>query len=175
MISRSFGKEQLHLQYFLKKQIRYTVYLHWKELLSSYMIVLIFWFKPLVFIPKNSVKLQKHSLYTCTPAGILNRLFPCSHTLYSLPHSCFWCCHAMLLPTGALCDDSKKVCEGHYTLYEYRNPFFFTMMHQVVSNFSTWYHFYITTNHMLYLLQSIWKSWLLPILLINLNFFFLLP
>ena len=88
MISRSFGKEQLYLQYFFKKQIRYTVYLHWKELHSSYMIVLIFWFKPLV-LPKNTVKLQKHSLYTCTPAGILNCLFPRSHTLYSLPHSCF--------------------------------------------------------------------------------------
>lgn len=32
----------------------------------------------------------------------------------------------MLLPTGALRDDSKNVCEGDYTLYEYRNPFFFT-------------------------------------------------
>ena len=69
MISRSFGKEQLYLQYFFKKQIRYTVYLHWKELHSSYMIVLICWFKPLV-LPKHTVKLQKHSLYTCTPAGI---------------------------------------------------------------------------------------------------------
>ena len=46
MISRSFGKEQLYLQYFFKKQIRYTVYLHWKELHSSYMIVLICWFNP---------------------------------------------------------------------------------------------------------------------------------
>ena len=73
----------------------------------------------------------------------------------------------MLLSTGALRDDSKNICEGDYTLYEYCNPFFFTMMHQVVSNFSTWYYFYITINHMLYLLQSIWKSWLLPILLIN--------
>ena len=43
----------------------------------------------------------------------------------------------MTLPTGALRDDSKNVREGDYTLYEYRNPFFFTMMHQVVSNFST--------------------------------------
>ena len=68
----------------------------------------------------------------------------------------------MTLPTGALRDDSKNVCEGDYTLYEYRNPFFFTMMHQVVSNFSTWYYFHLTSNHMLYLLQSIWKSWLLP-------------
>ena len=62
MVSRSFGKEQLYLQYFLKKQIRYTVYSHWKELHSSYMIVLIFWFKSLV-LPKNMVKLQKHWLY----------------------------------------------------------------------------------------------------------------
>ena len=61
MISRSFGKEQLYLQYFFKKQITYTVYLHWKELHSSYMIVLICWFKPLV-LPKHTVKLQKHSL-----------------------------------------------------------------------------------------------------------------
>lgn len=47
----------------------------------------------------------------------------------------------MLLPTGALSYDTKNVCEGHDTLYEYPNPFFFTMMHQVVSNFSTCFIF----------------------------------
>ena len=52
MVSRSFGKEQLYLQYFLKKQIRYTVYSHWKELHSSYMIVLIFWVQTLGFTKK---------------------------------------------------------------------------------------------------------------------------
>ena len=84
MTSRSFGKEQLYLQYFFKKQIRYTVYLHWKELHSSYMIVLIFWFTPLV-LPKNTAKLQKRALYTySTPAGIINCLFPHNHTLYCI-------------------------------------------------------------------------------------------
>ena len=72
----------------------------------------------------------------------------------------------MLLPTGALRDDSKNVCEGDYTLYEYRNPFFFTcikLFQILVCGIIFILQLIII---ILYLLHSIWKSWMLSILLI---------
>ena len=41
------------------------------------------------------------------------------HTMFSLPHRCFYCHHAVLVWRGALHDNTKNSCEGDCTMFGY--------------------------------------------------------
>ena len=91
------------------------------------------------------------------------------HTMFSLPHRCFYCHHAVLVWRGALHDNTKNSCEGDCTMFGYggTNSLRFQLVYMYIVNVSATYPYFLVK-------PRVWtkkwvQSWNYYITLFNVN------